>query len=444
MERAVVIGGGFAGVAAACRLAGDGHRPILLERAPRLGGRAGSYVDRETGETIDYGHHVLMHCCTASRGFLARIGASDAVRFQLGLRIPILCDGRTTLLRSSLLPGPAHLAPSLLAYRPIPMRDRLRVLRAGAALLLPCQGDEASFRKWLGRHGQSEVSIERLWDPISIATLNAPADRVSVPAARQVFRDGFFVPGGANIGLFARPLSEIFDQARAYLERHEAVSRTRADVAHILLSENTVRGVRLADGELIECDAVVAAVPPDALRGMLEDGGDLTKNVDRAALLEPSPIVDVHVWFDRPVMEEPFVIAVDAPIQTVFDLGRLHDSGRPSGHVVVSQSAAVDWMRLSSEEIGERVVEALRELLPSARGADCLRRRVIKHPRATFVPSPGSDALRPKAKTPVEGLFLAGDWTATGWPSTIDGAIRSGVAAAAHVEVSWENEAPET
>jgi uncharacterized protein with NAD-binding domain and iron-sulfur cluster len=310
------------------------------------------------------------------------------------------------------------------------MRDRLRVLRAGAALLVPCRRDEASFREWLGRHGQSDATIARLWNPISTATLNAPVARVSGAAARQVFRDGFFVPGGANIGLFTRPLSEIFDQARAYLERHEAEIRTGAEVAQIVLSENIVRGVRLADGELIECDAVVAAVPPDALRGMLEGGGDLTRNVDRAALLEVSPIVDVHVWFDRPVMEEVFAIAVDAPIQTIFDLGRLHGSGRPSGHVVVSQSAAVDWMRQSSEEIGERVVEALRELLPSARGADCLRRRVIKHPRATFVPSPGSDALRPTSRTLVEGLFLAGDWTATGWPSTIEGAVRSGVLAA--------------
>ncbi|MCJ7453765.1 MAG: NAD(P)-binding protein, partial [Steroidobacteraceae bacterium] len=235
MKRVVVIGGGFAGVAAACRLAGDGHRPLLLERTSRLGGRAASFVDHETGETIDYGHHVLMACCTATRGFLARVGASDAVRFQHELRIPLLCDREISLLRSSLLPGPLHLAPSLLGYQPIPMRDRLSVLRAGAALLLHRRIASESFGAWLERHGQSDVSVARLWNPISVATLNAPVERVSVAAARQVFREGFFTPGGANIGLFAWPLSEIFDRARAYLERREGEVRTQTAVARILV-----------------------------------------------------------------------------------------------------------------------------------------------------------------------------------------------------------------
>ena len=439
MKRVIVIGGGFAGFAAACRLAGDGHRPLLLERTSRLGGRAASYVDHETAEAIDYGHHVLMHCCTASRGFLARIGASDTVCFQPELRIPILCDGETTLLRSSFFPGPAHLAPSLLLYRPIPMRDRWSVMRAGAALLLHRRRIEGSFREWLERHGQSEASIERLWDPISVATLNAPVSQVSVATARQVFREGFFAPGGANMGLFTRPLSEIFDSARDYLERHDAEVRTRAAVVRILLNKDVVVGLELAGGEVVACNALVAAVPPEALRAMLAESGGMAEIVDRASRLEWSPIADVHLWFDRPVMKEPFAIAVDAPVQAVFDVGRLHGSGQPGGHVVVSQSAAAEWMSSSSEEIADLVLDALRDLLPAARSATCLRGRVIKHPRATFVPSPGSDVLRPKSRTPIEGLFLAGDWTATGWPSTIEGAIRSGMYAAAACETSMSD-----
>lgn len=466
MKRAVVIGGGFAGIAAACRLAGDGHRPVLLERTPHLGGRAASYVDCETGETIDYGHHVLLRCCSASRGFLARIGASDTVRFQAELRIPILCDGRTTLLRSSLLPGPLHLAPSLLAYRPIPLRDRMAALRAGTALLLDRRGDLESFRTWLRKHGQSDRSIGRFWNPISIATLNAPADRVSVSAARQVFREGFFTPGGANMGLFTRPLFEIFERARVYLERHEAEVRMRAAVSRILTEDGAAWAVELADGEVVPCDAVVSAVPPDALRRMLAGHSGLSDVIERSSALAWSPIVDVHLWFDRPVIEEPFVIAVDAPIQAVFNLSRLYgarshahggeetDTGsspkllRPKGrvatHVVVSQSAAAAWAPCSSEEIGDLVLGSLRDLLPAARDADCLRRRVIRHPRATFVLSPGADVLRPSAGTPIAGLFLAGDWTATGWPSTIEGAVRSGIAAAAHVEISREDKEPQT
>jgi len=458
MKRAVVVGGGFAGVAAACRLAGEGHRPLLLERAPRLGGRAASYADNEMGETVDYGHHVLMACCTATRGFLARISARDAVRFQPELRIPILCEGQTSLLQSSLLPGPLHLALSLLRYRPLTMRDHLGVMRAGVALLLrPGNGNE-TFRAWLDRQGQSEASIERLWNPISIATLNAPVERVGVSAARQVFREGFLAPGGANIGLFAHPLSGVFDRARTYLEQHEAEVRAGSGVSRILVEAHAVSGVELTDGEVMKCDAVVAAVPPDALQRILGDGDELAGILEPAARLEWSPIVDVHFWFDRPVMEEAFAMAIDSPIQAIFNLSAnppvdtaeesgtssspqlLRPKGRAAAHIVLSQSAADDWMTHSSEEIADLVLDALRALLPATREAACLHRRVIKHPRATFVPTPGSDALRPGARTPINGLFLAGDWTATGWPSTIEGAIRSGIIAAANVEATCETD----
>jgi len=444
MSRVVVVGGGFAGMAAACRLAGDGHRPLLLERAARLGGRAASFYDRRSGETIDYAEHVLMACCSASRGFLERIGASDAVRFQPSLRIPLLCEGRTTKLRSSILPGPLHLAPSLLAYHPLTMRDRHDVLRAGAALWLQRSRGDESLGAWLDRYDQSESAMSRLWDPICIATLNAPAERVCRSAARQVFREAFFVPGGANLGLFVRPFSAILDRARAYLECRDGTVRIRAAVKRVLIDGAAVRGVELADGERVEADAVVIAVPPDAFAELIDEDPGLTRVAQRAVNLAWSPIADVHLWFDRPVMREAFAIALDAPIQTIFRAGRqLNDpferDGR-SAHIVVSQSAADDWMALPSGEIGSLVTDAVRDLLPEARDATCLRTLVIKHRRATFVPAPGSERLRPGALTPVRGLFLAGDWIGTGWPSTIESAIRSGVVAAAHVETCLESE----
>ena len=290
------------------------------------------------------------------------------------------------------------------------------------------------FRRWLADRGQGPRAIDRLWDPIAVATLNAPSDRVATAAAAKVFRDGFFAPDGANVGLFMRSLGEVFDRARAYLDDRGGEARTDATAARILVEDAAVRGVELADEGIIECDAVVSAVAPDALRRILPDRSDVAEAVDRAMTLEWSPIVDVHVWFDRPVMDELFLIAVDAPIQTAFDVGSLHGTAGEGGYVVVSQSAAGNWMRRTNDEIGETVLDALCELLPSARDARCVRRRVIRHPRATFVPSSGSDALRPRAATPIDGLFLAGDWTATGWPSTIEGAIRSGIAASARVE----------
>jgi len=440
--RVVVIGGGFAGIAAACRLAAAGHRPLLLEAAPRLGGRAASTVDPTTGDAFDYGHHILMACCTAARGFLARIGASELVRFQPALDIPIRCDGTTTHLRSSWLPGPAHLAPSLLAYRPLDWADRMRALGAGLRLVVGRGGDDVGFVDWLCERGASPAAHRRLWDPISIATLNAPASAVSLAAARKVFHDAFFSPDGANIGLFTRPVGEAFDRAHAYIEQHGGEVRTRARVTEIRERTDVVAEVALADGETIACDAAVAAVPPHELKDILSTESGAALQVEAGARLDWSPIVDVHLWLDRPVIEEAFLVTVDAPIQTLFDLTKIHGEAGNGSHLVISQSAAGDWLGRSTSDIADRALDAVRELVPGSRDAVCQRHRVLIHRQATFVPAPGSEEHRPGSKTSVQGLFLAGDWTRTGWPSTIEGAIRSGIQAAARAELDLQGDDP--
>ena len=437
MEEAVnvvVIGGGFSGIAAACRLAGEGHRPILLERAARLGGRAASFHDRATGADLDYGHHVSMRCCTATHGFLLRIGAASLIRYQDALSVRILHDAGRAILRSlPFLPGPLHLAPALLAYRPLDGVERLRVLRAGMALLFDARSDE-SFRDWLRVHGQSPRSIERLWNPICVATLNADADGVSLKAARHVFRTGIFRSDGAGLGLFTVPLSRVFDAARAYIESRDGDVRTSAPVRRIHTDAGSVCSIELADGGIIEAEAVVVAVPPWDLVALVP-GQELRPTLDKVERLTWSPIVNVHLWFDRLVLEDGFVIAVDSPIQAVFNLSRIHSqASKDASHLVLSQSAADPWIDRSPDEIADELIGALGDLVPRVRAARVKRRLVVKHRRATFVPAPGADALRPSAKAPIEGLYLAGDWTATGWPSTIEGSILSGVVASARVE----------
>ena len=436
MSDVIVIGGGFAGTAAACRLAGDGHRPLLLERSPRFGGRAASTFSNEQDEAIDYGQHVLMRCCTASTGFLLRIGMAHAVRFQPTLSIPIVSSNGRIVLRSSFLPGILHLAPSLLGYRALPFRDRLRVMKAGLAMsLCPVRG-EVPFAKWLEERKQSDGAIRLLWDPICVATLNAPACDVGARAARKVFRNAFFRPGGADMGFFTVPLSAIFDAARQYVEERDGVVQESTAAVRLTIDGGSVRGVELGTGETIECNTVISAVPPAELahiaRGV-EPLADLTK---RASRLRWGPIVNLHAWFDRPVLEDEFAVAVDSPVQAVFDVTRLHGRRRKDGttHLVLSQSAADEWIDRPFAEVKESLLGSLGELFPRTREAEVKRALIVRHRSATFVPEPGADRLRPRAVTPIRGLYLAGDWTFTGWPSTIEGAIRSGIVAAAHAE----------
>ncbi len=435
MSRVVVIGGGFAGVATACRLAAEGHRPLLLERSPRLGGRAASVFVPDRRETIDTGHHVLMRCCTASAGFLARIGASNAVHFQPSLAIPIASPTGRYVLRSAPLPGILHLAPALLRYPFLPFRDRARAVFAGAALCLGRPRSDTRFTRWLKGRGQSDRAIARLWDPICVAALNAPARDVGVLAARKVFRDAFFRPGGAAMGTFTVPLSRVFNAAGSYIEDREGVVRVRTAAERIAIEGGRVRGVELASGEMLDADAVVCAVPPQQLVRLMGNADTLTPVCEASNRLRWAPIVNLHAWFDRPILDGGFAVTVDSAVQAVFDVSRLHGRvERDATHVVISQSAAGEWIDRPVEEVANALLIALKELFPAADNATCLRTLVLRHRCATFISEPGSEELRPRAVTPIRGLFLAGDWTSTGWPSTIEGAIRSGIVAAAYTE----------
>jgi len=431
MARVVVVGGGFAGMAAACRLAGDGHEVVVCERAPRLGGRAASFERR--GETLDYGQHVLLRACGAAQGFLERIGASHAVSFQDSLAIPLLFDGERTVLRSWPLPGIAHLLPGLLGYRPLNGRERLAAARAGLALWASRSPCEETFEQWLVRHRQTDRIIRRFWDPIVIATLNAPSSAVSFRAAHHVFREVFFVPHGADMGLFTVPLDDAFQAARRYLEARGGIVELGCPAGAVSVSGGRAYGVRLSTGREITGDAVIVAVSPEALAELTSKVSELGPVVGAAQRLEWAPIVNVHLAFDRKVLSDPFAIAIDSRVQVIFSRGgAAAEHGRQS--LVLSQGAAAEWIDRPDDEVVGRLTQALRDLLPAARDAVLLDSLVLRHRQATFVPAPGSDALRPKSRTPLAGLYLAGDWTATDWPSTIESAVLSGIYAAAALE----------
>ncbi len=429
MKRIVVIGGGAAGIAAACWLAEQGVKILLLERAPRLGGRAASFTHRRRDEEIDYGHHVLMRCCRQTLALLEHLGMCKAVAFQPRLRAPMTDGSHAVVLKSVALPGPFHLLPGLLRYRLLTLQERLSVVCAALSLLLLDSPKCVSFLEWLQKHRQVPTAIGRLWDPICVATLNAHTNAVSVAAAAKVFRDGFFTAHGADLGLFTVPLSRVFSAAIPYLQARGGEIRLKARVEKILIESGRATGVRLSSGEQIETSGIIAAIPPFDLFPLLPE--DVAKSSTFAAMrqLRWSPIVNLHLWFDGPVMDEPFLIAVESPVQAIFNISQIQARDGHT-HIVLSQSAAQDLIHLPKEEIRDRLLAALEELLPAVRTAQLLDSLVIRHPRATFLPSPGSGAQRPGSKTPVDGLFLAGDYTATGLPSTLEGAVRSGRIAA--------------
>jgi hydroxysqualene dehydroxylase len=446
--RTVVVGGGLAGLTAALACAERGSAVRLLERRPRLGGLTASFLrSGPAGDLwVDTGQHVFLRCCTAYRRLLERLGVADGVTMQDRLAIPVARPDKgrragpvTAELRRSRLPAPAHLAPTLARYRLLTPADRLRTVRAALALRRvdpdsPAT-DATSFGDWLASHGQNERTIAALWDLVGVATLNAPAARASLALAAMVFRTGLLEDATAgDVGWSRVPLSRLHgDAARRRLEQLGADVVTNARVTEVR-RRGPGWAVTMQDGTEHLAEHVVLAVPPAAAEHLLP-AGSLSLPAGWAARLGSSPIVNVHVVYDRRVLDRPFMAAVDSPVQWVFDRTEPAClSGGMSGgaqYVAVSLSAAVDAVTQPSAALQERILTALAELLPGAASARVLDAFVTREPHATFDPAPGQAALRPPPTTAYPGLVLAGAWTDTGWPATMEGAVRSGLAAAA-------------
>ncbi|MCQ0025399.1 hydroxysqualene dehydroxylase HpnE [Streptomyces somaliensis DSM 40738] len=434
-RRAVVVGGGIAGTTAALRLADAGLRVTLLEGRPRLGGLAFSF--RRGDLTVDNGQHVYLRCCTAYRWFLDRVGGAHLAPVQDRLDVPVLDAGgphgaRLGRLRRAALPVPLHLAASLAAYPHLSLAERLAAGRAALALksLDPADPalDAADFAGWLARHGQSCRAVEALWDLVGVATLNAPAERSSLALAATVFRTGLLSdPGAADIGWARVPLGHLHDTlARRALEARGVRIAVRTRAAAVAPADGgwTVD----VPGDRLEADAVVLAVPQREAHGLLPPGaldapGDLLR-------IGTAPILNVHVLYDRPVLRRPFFAAIGSPVQWVFD--RTETSGLRGGqYLALSQSAAEEEIDTPVAELRARYLPELERLLPPARHARVEDFFVTRERAATFAPAPGVGRFRPGAPTRLPGLYLAGSWTATGWPATMEGAVRSGLTAAA-------------
>ncbi|SDP19808.1 squalene-associated FAD-dependent desaturase [Streptomyces sp. cf386] len=432
---AVVIGGGLAGITAALALADAGVRVTLIEGRPRLGGLAFSFQRGDL--TIDNGQHVYLRCCTAYRWFLDRIEGTALAPLQDRLDVPVLDvarpEGRRLgRLRRDALPVPLHLGRSLATYPHLSLAERAGVGRAALALkgldLADPTLDTQDFGSWLAAHGQSARAVEALWDLVGVATLNAVAGDASLGLAAMVFKTGLLSdPGAADIGWAHVPLGDLHDRlARKALDSAGVRIEVRTRVTSISNDENGRLRVQVP-GETLPADTVVLAVAQREAYDLLPDGA--LDAPEQLLEIGTAPILNVHVVYDRKVLSRPFFAALGTPVQWVFD--RTDASGLRDGqYLALSQSAARDEIDEPVAELRERYLPELERLLPRARGAEVKDFFVTRERTATFAPTPGVGRLRPGARTKVPGLYLAGAWTATGWPATMESAVRSGVSAA--------------
>lgn len=432
---AVVIGGGLAGITAALALADAGVRVTLLEGRPRLGGLAFSFQRGDL--TVDNGQHVYLRCCTAYRWFLDRIEGAALAPLQDRLDVPVLDvtrpEGRRLgRLRRDALPVPLHLGRSLATYPHLSLAQRAGVGRAALALkgldLADPALDTQDFGSWLAAHGQSARAVEALWDLVGVATLNAVASDASLGLAAMVFKTGLLSdPGAADIGWAHVPLGELHDRlARKALDSAGVRIEVRTRVTSLSLDEDGRWSVQVP-GEALAADTVVLAVPQREAYDLLPDGA--LDSPEQLLQIGTAPILNVHVVYDRKVLTRPFFAALGTPVQWVFD--RTGASGLRDGqYLALSQSAAQDEIDEPVAALRERYLPELERLLPGTRGARVKDFFVTRERTATFAPTPGVGRLRPGARTKAPGLYLAGAWTATGWPATMESAVRSGVSAA--------------
>ena len=428
-----IVGGGLAGLAVAVSLADRGIRISLFESRPRLGGRASSFVDPATGELVDNCQHVSMSCCANLTDFCRRVGVDDLFRKVPEIRF-LGPEGQSSTLKAGRLPAPIHLTESFLRTNYLSWFERLQVA-FGLACLRSTRGDRPgeSFQSWLRRRGQSLRTIERYWGTVLVSALNERLDQMDVGHARKVFLDGFLRNReGYVMEVPIAPLGEIYGKRlESWLEAHGIEIRLTTGIRMVETDEEgNLAGVVLRSGEAIEADFVVLAAPFDRLMAMLPDEvRDRLPSVSGVGQLVSSPITGVHLWFDREVCPVDHLALVGRTIHWVFD----HPTEGAGQYLQVVISASYDLLALDKSQILAAVLADLTAIWPVVSEAKLERSWVVTEHGATFAVRPGVDALRPPQRTAIDGLFLAGDWTATGWPATMEGAVRSGYLAASGI-----------
>ena len=433
-----IAGGGLAGLAAACALADSGAKITLFERRPYLGGRASSYEHPGTGEVIDNCQHVLFGVCTNLIDFYRRIGVEDKIRWYEDMTF-LEPGGRSTVMHASPLPAPLHTAPSFLRFPFLSVKDKFVISRAIAALSFTTRHDTGkSFLEWCHDHGQTETAIERFWKPILVSALSEDLDLIAVSYAAQVVRESMKSPAARHMGVPAIPLTDLYNRAGDYIRARGGEIRFRTSLRTFCAAESSVN-IRTSDKDSSSekeqsFDYLILALPFNALDPVLPQIPAAEPLREKLTHFESCPITGIHLWFDRQITDLDHAVLLDRSIQWMFHKSRLlitRETAGPTGsYIELVVSASKNLIEKSRAEIVELALKEVREFFPAAREATLVKSAVIKEVHATYSPRPGVDAYRPPQTTDWPRVFLAGDWTATGWPATMEGAVRSGYLAA--------------
>jgi zeta-carotene desaturase len=433
-----VVGGGVAGMSAACALAEAGFRVQLVERRGYLGGRASSYLHPGVNEVIDNCQHVLFGCCTNLTGFYRRIGVAERIHWTSEMTM-IEPGGRRSQLGPSRLgswglPAPLHDLPKLLAAHAFTLADKLALARAFATLLRPIASDSTeSLGAWLKRNGQTQGALDRFWRLVIASALNADLDSIALPYAAKVIRELFMNSAFAgSMGMSTVPLSELYAGAQKFLEQRGSNVLFNANVESAAWDEQTAQWTLATRTGSLTSDFLVLALPFEAAARLLpnmppgEGANALGLQLERH---EHWPICSVHLWFDREITTLDHAVLLDREIHWMYNKSRLQP-GRKGSYLELVVSASRAFAALSREQAIAQAASELAEFFPQVKAATLEKAALVKEMRATFGVPPGIDASRPTAVSPWPGCFLAGDWTATGWPSTMESAARSGHLAA--------------
>jgi zeta-carotene desaturase len=439
-----VIGGGLAGLSAGVALAETGWRVRLLEQRPFLGGRATSYV-LPNGEHVDNCQHVTFGCCTNLEDFYRRVGSADSIKFfdRLLLLDP---QGRRGEMHAGILPAPLHMTGSFLTFAPLKLRDKISIVRAFYVILKsgghPPDVDEPggiSMLDWLHRRKQTPAAISRFWRVVLVSALSEELDSIDARYGVDVFWKAVLSNrSGYRMGVPTTPLAQLYEGCKVAIERQGGEVLLRTPVRELSIKDGELAGVKLDGGREERADAYIFAVPHDTFSNLLPEAEKRAdpafQNIEK---LRDAPITGVHFWFDRKVMNEPFISLLDTTTQWIFNKSALYSGASGNGlnpangqYLQLVISASYDLLQKSRQEIVDLCLKELRHALPASRGANLVKATVIKETAATFSPYPGVDRWRPKQHTSIRRLYLAGDWTDTGWPATMEGAVRSGYLAA--------------